>query len=258
MSAPDAYLCSFPKSGRTWLRFALASYIVDALRLDRPVDFGSLFAVLPNDEDHPERGRPAFAYGDDPRVPLVLSSHDPYDDRFAGARIVFLVRNVHDVLVSYFFHETRQWHLFEGDLSAYVRDDAHGVPRLARYLNSWSARLPEHDALVLSYERLTVDTAGCLAEAVDHLGIGPAVASSVEAAVAASTFDRMQEAEERAPLAGHAYDVADPDARRVRRGAIGGHHDVMSPADVAWVRDACREQFEPSTVALLAAHGVAP
>jgi hypothetical protein len=46
------FLCSYPKSGRTWIRFALANLLTSIHHLDRSVDLGSLFELLPNMDGH--------------------------------------------------------------------------------------------------------------------------------------------------------------------------------------------------------------
>lgn len=44
----DALLMSYPKSGRTWLRFILANYFAAIVKTGEPVDLHTMFAFLPN------------------------------------------------------------------------------------------------------------------------------------------------------------------------------------------------------------------
>jgi hypothetical protein len=78
---PDAFLCSHPKSGRTWVRFSLANYLRITRGLKIEIDFNSAYSVIPAvhtgiadiETEH-------FAYPDREDVPLVAASHWPYPD----------------------------------------------------------------------------------------------------------------------------------------------------------------------------------
>ena len=59
----DAFLVSYPKSGRTWFRFVLSNYFAHAFNLDTDVDLHSMFKIMPNFDGDPVRGIPAFAFG---------------------------------------------------------------------------------------------------------------------------------------------------------------------------------------------------
>ena len=47
--------------------------------LDASVDFHSLFRILPNLDDDPRRGLPAFAY-EHTAIPRIVSTHQPVDE----------------------------------------------------------------------------------------------------------------------------------------------------------------------------------
>ena len=78
----DAFLISYPKSGRTWLRYLLSCYFAEVAELGFQPDLETMFRVLPNFDLDPIRGIGAFA-GDVHRdnLPLVLVSHLPYKPR---------------------------------------------------------------------------------------------------------------------------------------------------------------------------------
>ena len=50
----DGFIASFPKSGRTWLRFILANYLNRLLSLGLELDLRSMFGLIPNDVLDPE------------------------------------------------------------------------------------------------------------------------------------------------------------------------------------------------------------
>jgi hypothetical protein len=251
MDRATTYLCSFPKCGRTWLRFLVANYLDEALSLGVGIDFRTLFTVVPNAGADPVTGEPAFAFEGDDRVPRLVASHDSWSATLGDDPVVLLVRDPLDVLVSYYFHETRQWHLYDGDLKSYIRDPELGVARLAGFLNSWAERLEGHRHVVLTYEGMHANTAGELRRVLEFLGIAGIDDEVLERAVERSSFESMQRTEVAAPLAGHDYEVSDPEARRVRRGAIGGYVDYLDDEDVVYVRTTLEATLTEPAKALL-------
>ena len=257
----QGFICSYPKSGRTWIRFALAHVLKAANDLEIEIDLRSLFALLPNMDGHgPDPGKDAsvYAYSEVPAVPLLLSSHLSYEDRlFAGRPVVFLLRCPLDVLVSNYFQKTRQDHSWEGDLAAFVRDPEVGALDFVRHLDSWAERLARPEVLVFSYEGLRADPERGLIRLVTHLGV-PCGAAEARAALELAAMPNMLATELRSGIRGYDYDRADPEARRVRRGLIGGYRDYLGPADVRYVADICAEQLAPAARATLERHDVAP
>ena len=72
----DAFLVSYPKSGRTWLRFLLSCYFARVAKLGSEPDLHSTFRVLPKFDRDAERGLPAYAgRAHDVELPLVAVSH---------------------------------------------------------------------------------------------------------------------------------------------------------------------------------------
>jgi len=246
-TTPDARICSFPKTGRTWLRFQLASYVVDVLGIDLVVDLETLFRVVPNDSDDPVRGIPAFGLAG--VAPLVVATHRPRPEP-GGGRVVWITRDVMDVLVSYHRHRSRQTERTTRDLGAFIAEE--GIPELARYVDAWETALG--GSLVITYEAMHADPVATLRSVVTYLGL-PVRAGALERAVAAATFERMAAAEARTPVAGHAYDYSDPDARRVRKGEVGGHREVLARHEVAAAAAQLRAALAPRSWDLLEAYG---
>ena len=99
-------VCSYPKSGRTWLRFILANYFNELFSLDLDVNMHSMFNIIPNKGINGLRGEPAYLFKDRRDIPFITFSHA----RKIGSnkKVIVLLRNVYDALVSYYFHFPRQ------------------------------------------------------------------------------------------------------------------------------------------------------
>ncbi|WP_245525536.1 sulfotransferase domain-containing protein [Mesorhizobium sp. M00.F.Ca.ET.216.01.1.1] len=253
----DAVLVSYPKSGRTWFRFILSTYFARAFGLGLDVDLHSMFTVLPNFDMDPVRGFPAFAFGQfRPKLPLVPVSHLGHQRRlFLNRPVIFMVRDPRDLIVSAYFHATRQKHRFQGDIGQFISDRDHGLPSLVRYLNGWSAGVAARRAHVLSYENLSSNTEHETAKVLSFLGCEinlPELARAVEA----SRFSSMQEQERSMGLPAHDYDRSDSESLRMRRGQVGGFADYLDVKQIAMIEGTCARELTLAAKKLLASTGL--
>lgn len=253
----DAFLVSYPKSGRTWFRFLLSSYFARALDLDTQVDLHSMFRILPNFDADPVRGLPAFAFPEmRPELPLIPVSHLQFRKRlFLNRPVIIMMRDPRDVIVSSYFHATRQKHSFQGGLEEFIADPERGLPALVRYLNGWAKGLENRKTHVLSYEKLMADTAAETAKVLSFLGcaVNPL---ELERAVEAGRFSAMKEQELSIGIPAHEYDRGDDESLRMRRGKVGGFTDYLNVGQIRLIEDACFRGLTPEAKRLLAGTGM--
>lgn len=206
---------SWPKSGRTWLR-----YMLDQLGIHLEYSHQREAEALP----------------------------DGWDRK----RIILLHRDPRDTTVSHWFAVTRRGGGYRGTLSDFLRDPEAGLERAMRFNLHWKEWLDRGGAggaLTLSYEGLHADTAGELGRAVAFLR-GPAVPEEMlRRAVAAGRFENMHAVESSgrgARLYGDVLtpgDPADPDSFKTREGRVGGWRRHFSAADTAFA-DALLERHD--------------
>lgn len=255
-ASADAFLASYPKSGRTWFRFILANYFSIAAGLGRDVTLHSMFAIVPNFATDEARGIPAFQFREKrPDVPLILVSHNSYRWRvFLSRPVIFMVRDPRDVMVSAYFHATRHKHRYANDISSFLRDPREGLPRLIRYINGWATGLEGHRHLLLSYEHLSAEPETATAGVLRFLG-RPVDVQAVAQAVERSRFDVMRDLERREGLPAHSYDTSDDEALRMRRGKPGGFADYLTRADLGFIENTLAAGLIPAAKALLLGTG---
>lgn len=258
----DAFLASYPKSGRTWFRFILSHYFAQiapppAAQPDGAVDLFSMFGIVPNFDLDPARGIPAFRHqAQRPQLPLILVTHHHYRrSLFLRRPVIFMVRDPRDVIVSAFFHATRHKHRFSGTVDAFIADKAQGLPALINYLNGWGEGLKGRASVVLSYEELTRDTVGASARIIEFLGYAPAD-TALKKAVAAARFEAMRELELQGGLPAHDYDRDDAESLRMRRGKVGGFEDYLSNAQIERIQESCEKELVPSAKWIVARTGM--
>lgn len=234
----EAVFVGFPKSGNTWVRLLVGSYVKEQLELrDLP-----LFDDQPLRRSRGPIPRYRFTHG-----PLQWSDQRAEDLRastvtwpYAGTRTVLVVRHPLDVLVSHWHHNAnRSPPLFTGSLSAFVDDPVFGLDKLIRFHQLWAPRVAEGRVHLLRYEELHRDTHGRAAALLEFLGL-PVVATALNRAIAATTFSALR-----------ALEAAQPDLRyrsgaavfsprsgagespHIRRGVIGSYRDEMDPGVAA-------------------------
>ncbi|KKW93673.1 sulfotransferase domain-containing protein [Sphingobium chungbukense] len=253
----DAFLVSYPKSGRTWLRYLLSCYFAESAGLGFEPDLTTTFRVLPNFDRDPVRGIDAFVgRRSDVALPSVLVSHLPYRERlFLDRPVLFLVRDPRDVIVSAYFHATRHKKSFAGDIADFLDEPKYGLAALTGYLNGWADGLAGRPHHLISYEHMLAEPVPTVTAILSFLGVEPK-GDLVARAVAAAQFDRMRDKERDGGIPGHDYDRNDDQSLRMRSGKAGTFGQWLSADQADLVLERCRAELSPRALDLLAATGV--
>jgi hypothetical protein len=222
------------------MTFCLANYVHDLFRAGPPVDFATHFKYVPEVDppaDH-VAGISAFAFLARRDIPFVVTSHAAYrKGRFPG-RVVLVLRDPRDVVVSR-YHMMTKHSLTVGcgfiDFLHGTRELGEiGVPSpvhaLSRYLDSWVAPVLEGHALITSYEHWRASPEQGLTGLLTALEL-PIDRDLVATACARSDVCSMRRAEARQThhtrADFHAHrgphpEPPDPDSQFVRRAVVGG------------------------------------
>jgi hypothetical protein len=229
----DVYLVSFPKCGRTWLRVMLGR--VFQLKYD-----------LPPDADLVELHRLAEL---DARVPCIVATHDdeaqwkPPEDvdvnksRYRGTRVILLVRDPRDVIVS-LYHQRRGRHGgYRGTLNDFLDERVGGFESLLRFYDAWADQLDAPDGvLVVRYEDLHARPDAELRRVLAFAGVDDVAPDIVADAVVFGSFDHMRQLEETEAFASEKLRPGrhgDHDTYKTRRGTVGGHRDELTVEQIA-------------------------
>jgi hypothetical protein len=193
--------------------------------------------VLPTDFAHD---------GSDLRDALDYTSLPTDKSAYRGMPVLFLTRDVRDVLVSSYFETTRRAGVFErrppqfeGSLSEFVESPVLGVRKVAAFYAIWAARrhVPA-SFLCISYEQLRARPRELLTTVLEFVGAGAVSPASVAEAVDFASFRNMRTLEAAGAVDDPRLRPGDPlddESYKVRRGVVGGYVDYMSAADLAYV-----------------------
>ncbi len=247
------YFCSYQKSGRTWFRFILANYFNNLHGFEQRIDYNNMFALLPNVGQDPLRGLPAYKYMLDSRLPLIVFDHSGYHDTFDDFDIVFMVRNVHDTLVSNYFQLTNRHGSLECDIKSYIHNPDFGLMELVNYLNAWSENLSRIQHCVLSYEEMHSKTMSCVSGVIKFL-VQNCDEEALLNAVEKSSFNKMKDIEIKYgfPNPNLKFKSNDNNALRAREGKVGNYVQYLDKSDINYINNVCDDRLSKAAKKLLA------
>lgn len=240
----DVLLAWFPKTGGTWVRLMLSTVLARhaGVRLVNPLDFEALARAA--------EGLPRIRaiHEDEPhwKTPEQLTvSKAQWRDR----KVILLVRDPRDTLVSLHFQMTRRWRVTDLPMDAFVFQRRGGLDTMLRYYNLWAAARAEVPALhMVRYEDLHRDPVGELSAILAFLGLNAVPASLVEEAVAENRIERMRKREAALEFDTHRLrpgDPEDPESFKARRGKVGGFVDYLAPETIARMEAVIEAELDP-------------
>jgi hypothetical protein len=208
---------SYPKSGRSWVRFILTQ-----LRLSDSVTF------------HHDR----FEFNDPTKPPHNFDLESRLRHYGKVERLVYLERDPRDVMVSLYFQVTGRFRDFFGYnkmLGDFVRDDYFGAHNLRRFREMWAKIVARHGFLSISYEAFHADPLHWMREILSYydLNVSP---EELGPAIASSRFEEMKRLEESGKFPQPWLRLRN-EAPKIRRGKAGGYFDYLDPACLAYLND---------------------
>ena len=210
----DVFICGYPRSGHTWMQY-LISAVVFGVNAEFASD--SLVNDLVTDtylRDYYRRYGPVHYF----------KTHELPRPEFR--RIVYLLRDGRDVLVSYHHYESAI-HKRPMDFLKMLENNEFFPCPWEQHVQGYLANPYKATILTIRYEDLHADPAAQMRRFRDFLKL-PLEDAWIDAMTATTVFDKMQKRETRLGWENPRWTSAD---QFVRRGKIGSYKDEM-PADV--------------------------
>jgi len=209
----DIFIAGYPKSGNTWLQYLLAGAVYGVNARVAP---DSLIQDLVPDVHYKKLYRRYL-------TPTFFKTHDLPQPHHR--KVVFLVRDGRDVMVSYFHHLTALGNRL--DFLRLVVDGEGLFPcRWHEHIEAWTANPHGAELITISYEMLKRDTVTELKRICDFARL-ERERTMLESVVLNSSFENMREREKKF---GWSDSVWPKDKAFIRRGKIGSFKDEMPEA----------------------------
>jgi hypothetical protein len=240
MQNNNTYLiASFPKSGRTWLKFILKFYFevffsTKDLELDKYRDWCKENSNIPKLEFIHDQ-TPHFVEPED--ISLNNFEYEKY-------KIIFLVRDPKDIIVSLYFemtkrrkfyiawgHEEKIKHITSDiSMSDFIRLDIGSMKTLIEYYKMWSEIVHRNKNIIITYyENLHLKPHEELRKVLDFMNVNFDMTNS-ENAFKKSEFNNMRNYEKNLVYKSMVItpgDVTDDESYKVRKGKIGGYKNYL-------------------------------
>lgn len=227
----DIIITSFPKSGNTWVRFFLCNII--SLR-----EWGGETVTFPKlDATMPELGvsNLLMSWPHD-TIPRVVKTHKPRWPIFRGNRVILLVRDPRDVMVSYYHFETGKRNgQFSGSFSEFIRHPKFGVEAWCRHYASWRTQA----TVVLTYAELKKDDVETFDRMLETIGVSLS-RTLIRQAAERSRFEKIQEVEEKEGVRENS-DHFEEGEQFTRKGETGQWDEYFNTTDLYYTRSLIEE-----------------
>lgn len=234
----DACVVSFQKSGRTWLRVMLAKVL--SLKYNKRISLETqtmtLFKPDPN---------VFFTHAGCTRNNNLLN----FGKMLKNKKIVLLVRDPRDEIVSLYHDHTKRNFWYKGDISSFIRDPDWGLKKVLNFMNLWAEEMSKRreDFLLIKYEDMKNDTKKELKKILNFLNIQTSE-EIIDEAVKYGSFENMRKIE----LKGEIKDWRikpvnpnDPNSFKTRKGKIGSHKEELNQEDIDHINKEIKEKLNP-------------
>lgn len=256
----DTFIVSFPKCGRTWLRLMIGRAIVQHFDLLISAHDQKLINI---------HNLPML----DSNIPKIVFEHD--DDAFFKAsdelnrskleysnqKVLFLIRDPRDVVVSAFFHKKYRanflpkdrsklsYSSYNGKISQFIREPVGSLRTLIEYYNIWheNQHIPS-DYMLLRYEELSADPIGSLRKTLNFLGLEEIDDDTIAEAVEYASFNNMRKMEAGNLFKSEILKTTNPSEQntyKTRQGKVGGFQEHLDQESILYADEQIRKYLSP-------------
>lgn len=248
-SVPHLLVVGYPKVGNTWFGVMLRRMLVSAYGLSEKKWSFALDADVQRQYEVP-RVQMSHAM---PQFNTQSASQLEVRTGLAkNSRLVFLMRDPRDTLVSLYFDQSFRSQRFCGSLDAMIRDPVYGVEKLLNFYCAWDAAWCESDAQILvRYEDLHQDPLAVLKNTWTFARLAQLSTDHLREAIAFGRFENMRRIEVDCQIQQgwlrKKEDVTRAEGLKTRCGRVGQYAEYMEPATLQYVEsclNALPERFK--------------
>lgn len=238
---PGAYIVSYPKSGRTWLRLMFGHLVCSRFEMNQSLMLhtrrltrraGMIQTTFTHDGSSIRHSN---------RWDQLSGSKEEYRD----AKVVVQIRDPRDTMVSSYFYATKRRSVFQGPIADFLRSDKFGAKKVIKFYADWywNRQVPK-DFLLVRYEEMHTEASSVLRSVIQFLEIPSVADSMIREAVEFAQFENMRKMEATGQFQKHTLrpgDLNNTDTYKTRRGKVGGFKEHLSPEDCDFVAALVKE-----------------
>ena len=178
-------------------------------------------------------------------VPTIFVTHNaPYFHKehanqmklnhkpFEGKKVIILIREPKDTLVSLFMHGRHREGWYKKDISQFVFDSTYGIEKYVQYYKQIASDLPLFESyLVVRYEDFHEKQFETLQKVANLIGLNEINSDVINDAILFSSFTNMRTIEKEGRS--HSWSMRTPkdqtnqNAFKARKGKVGGYKDHL-------------------------------
>jgi hypothetical protein len=232
------YFMSFPKAGRTWLRVLIGKFLMEQFKLGKeldPIEFSNFW------RSNSQVPHISVAHGG--KVAWQAPEEITLPDYLKHKKIILLVRDPRDILVSLYYHMFSRHKSFAGTLKEFLYQDKGSIDSIIKYYNLYIDNKDKfEDLLIVKYEQLRADTEGEMMRIVNFLKIDNASKDGLRAAIEYASFEKMKDREKNASAASSGFDplkavdVNDKNSFKTRKGLVKGFKTEFEEAEIEYLQ----------------------
>lgn len=239
----DYVLVSFPKVGRTWLKFMMNKIYAELNESanKNSINLSEHAGDLPVLKDTHDWSEIIIENGYRPNPEFLFKFNKRY--QYHRSKVVFLVRDPRDTIVSHYHQVTKRTKKpFQFDsASDFIRDPLYGFNRIIHFYNIWAnnSNVPK-DFLLLRYEDLMAQGEQELRKLIDFMAIEGVSNELIKRVYQDSSANKMRKLEQSAQIEGFNSFGNQDNSLKVRKAQIGGYTNELSEEDIHY----CNEQMK--------------
>lgn len=227
----ELLIISYPKCGRTWLTMILARIMQKkyGFKEEEVINIEKMSSEISNIP------KIKVIHEDNPHL-KTINELSKNKKRYSNKKIIFLIRDPRDVIVSFYFHQSRRKKKYKGTISKFLFEKNGGFDNIIEYYNIWkrNKEIPK-GFIVVKYEDLKRMRQKKIRMLLKFIGIRGVSETDIEESLQFASFKNMRkmEAENRFRVNRlRSKNIKDINSYKIRRGVIGGYRDYLNNEDI--------------------------
>lgn len=241
------FIISYPKCGRTWLRVMLGKYICEKYNISDKLAI-KVYRLTKKVGLSPTKFTHDSCSDDKNKIIDYLAL--PKDkSKYRNTKVVFLIRNVKDVIVSAYFQAKKRRKEFEAGLSNFIRSKEYGIKKIIRFYNIWyENRKVPYKFMLLRYEDMHKDSELILYQVLKFIGEYKPNWDYIHGASKFASFQNMKKMEKKNYFKSNILkpeDKEDKNSYKVRKGEIRGYTDYLNSEEIDYINRLIKKYDNP-------------